>query len=695
MKVTERTLCNPLSLNCVSNTYFEPLPVHGDGTVPVYSSRRISFSTNLNSPDAKRYFVNAVANPSFSDENAEHTKMTANSRVHATLNKILRNVDSSDVISEDSSDSIAATDLPTNQSLYVSVKNASGFKAGGSNQPTFGPSGLNGLQAVPTSENSVWIAMPATTTYSVMFVGNGEPISATIIKGVNYEQIERQVQYSDIVLPENTVAELEVSSSGNTTLRFDSDDNGQPDTTIEPTAIIEGTHANDIEPPTISVDYTDGAGTRTVSLTANDADSGVRKVYYSLNGESFAEYSSPVSVGLSQAEIWVFAEDNNRNRTGIAPFKLGGAAYSIGNRVWYDVNNNGKIDQGIPAEVGINGVSLSLFEDSNQDGQPDGVAIKTTLSDGQGYYRFDNLLAGHYVVRVDPVNFGDLSLLAGYKNTTLQTTDSTDSDVAHAGENGITPPGASNALQTVGILSNTIELGPALSEPTGETDLAGDDSSVYDSYADLTVDFGFYRLELGGTIWIDSGPGSDRDNGYFDYSEMGAAGFRVKLFSDNIEVPVGPDGILGTSDDSSGGVLTNTSGDYTFRGLLAGSYTVKVDRNGVNSSSVSSQSPNNNIDYDNNGANGVGADSETIVSSTIALTEADRGALENTEIDESLGFTTNRTLDFGVLYVPTAGVATISGVVRTSFGHGIGQAVVHLQNAGTGVSQYRTTNTLG
>ena len=72
--------------------------------------------------------------------------------------------------------------------------------------------------------------------------------------------------------------------------------------------------------------------------------------------------------------------DNNHNLdTGFAS----SAVYSLGNRVWFDTNNNGMINAG---EVGISGISVSLFADANADGTPDSgtTAAPNQTTDASG-----------------------------------------------------------------------------------------------------------------------------------------------------------------------------------------------------------------------------------------------------------------------------------------------------------------------
>lgn len=345
------------------------------------------------------------------------------------------------------------------------------------------------------------------------------------------------------------------------------------------------------------------------------------------------------------------AGDNNH--TFDFGFKGGTNVYSVGNRVWFDTNNDGRINA---AEVGISGISVSLFVDANSDGQPDtpGSPVGTIPTDSTGYYRFDNLNAGTYVVRVNPSNFASGQTLFGHQNTTGNTVGDVDSDLINNGENGINPTAAANTVLANGILSNTITLGPGTSEPMNETDLSGTGQGSLDNLADMTVDFGFYCMSLSGTLWNDTGAGPFNNNGQLDPGETPIPTIRVRLFdAGGVEVPVGFDGILGTADDGLTGTATNGSGNYNFRCLPQGQYRVVVGGSSGVSSTPTSLTPDDNIDNDDNGLPGTGQFNGLTVSNLVTLTPGSAGALGNNTVTNTTGLTSNPTVDFGFITAPT------------------------------------------
>lgn len=73
-------------------------------------------------------------------------------------------------------------------------------------------------------------------------------------------------------------------------------------------------------------------------------------------------------------------------------------AFSLGNRVWYDTNNSSQISG---TEVGIINVELELYNADASGVITTSTGLTVTTSAG-GYYLFDNLPAGNYVVVIPP-----------------------------------------------------------------------------------------------------------------------------------------------------------------------------------------------------------------------------------------------------------------------------------------------------
>ncbi len=176
------------------------------------------------------------------------------------------------------------------------------------------------------------------------------------------------------------------------------------------------------------------------------------------------------------------APDNRSNRTvdfGFTTPPVIGETYSLGNRVWMDNNNNGRIDTN---EMGVDGVVVSLINSSGN------VVASATTANG-GYYRFDGLAAGDYRVRIDASNFATGGALAGKLSSTPTETDpNVDGE---SNDNGIDPASTTD-YTTAGVASGVITLG-GNNEPTTDADRnpANPAGEAPDTRSNLTVDFGF------------------------------------------------------------------------------------------------------------------------------------------------------------------------------------------------------------
>lgn len=257
------------------------------------------------------------------------------------------------------------------------------------------------------------------------------------------------------------------------------------------------------------------------------------------------------------------------------------AAYTVGNRVWRDngagggTASNGTLDG---SELGISGVTVGIYADANANGVADGAALATVVTDSSGYFRFDGLAAGSYVVGLPSSNFGSGQPLSGLVSTT--TTGTSSSNSTDSRDNGVDngTPG------TNGIFSGTFNLATK-TIPTGESDnqtpgTYGSGSTVNGPAAsnnrgDLTIDFGFIvsaplaaRLS-GFSAQTQSGTGKAGGAGgvvvrWQTGLESDNLGFNLYRESGGVRVRVNPTLIAGSALLAKAGTLLTAGQSYVW-----------------------------------------------------------------------------------------------------------------------------------
>ena len=149
---------------------------------------------------------------------------------------------------------------------------------------------------------------------------------------------------------------------------------------------------------------------------------------------------------------------------------------SLGDRVWADIDDDGQLDAG---EHGIAGVKLNLYEDTNGDNSyTSGVdaLMAQTITDANGNYLFQNLLAGKYIVQVDPTNFLNSGSLAGLVS-------SLGSALASDPDNNVDNDDNGTPLAGAGVVSQAIML-------------AGGAETSDSGNSNRSLDFGFFGFDL-------------------------------------------------------------------------------------------------------------------------------------------------------------------------------------------------------
>ena len=221
---------------------------------------------------------------------------------------------------------------------------------------------------------------------------------------------------------------------------------------------------------------------------------------------------------------------------------------SIGNQVWLDTNNNALID---PSEEGINDVVVELFRGTTVSGPP--YRTSTTTSggvNGEGYYLFDGIPDGDYIIRLAPSNFNLGGTLVSAANEPFSSSESEaavesnyllDNQMDN-NDNGIDE----DFPQTNGIRSNVITLSyntePVTQDNPSDLNPAVGEGRFgeRDDNAEMTIDFGVYSpiMSIGNRVF------KDYDNTReFDGADVGVDGVVVNLFFDTDQDGIPDSGI--------------------------------------------------------------------------------------------------------------------------------------------------------
>lgn len=343
--------------------------------------------------------------------------------------------------------------------------------------------------------------------------------------------------------------------------------------------------------------------------------------------------------------------------------------YRIGNLVWLDANNNGTAEATEPA---IPGVLVQLLSSG-------GVVIAETVTDSDGHYVFEDLVAGTYSVRIPAsqtqalggglaVTDGALDHLASSTTETVAADLNADND-----DNGVKAgTGPSIVWASGSVVLGSSNDAVTETEPTNEAVRAGgaDEDSGWangtDARSNLTVDFGFYQLlRLGDTVWLDNGGDgasydpANEDNGVLDAGEPGIRGVVVRLIKD------GGNGTLDETDVSVGTAVTDINGKYYFVDLEPGTYFALISASqqaigqplaGTRSSTgIASNFSVDNRDQGEPGFSSA-ATSKAIVMAVGSMSNGD--TLAEPAADTAKGFTvpdasSNLAVDFGFVSLPT------------------------------------------
>ncbi len=479
-----------------------------------------------------------------------------------------------------------ATDTPTATPTATATATATDTPtatATATDTPTMTPT--NTATATPTTTDTPTMTPTPTATATAVLLSLGNLVftdrannglfDAGIDSGIDtvIVNLYRDVDGSGDLSSGDGTAIASVQTSGGGFYRFDNLPAGNY---IVELAAVNFQPGGVLEPMVSSLASIFGGTDPRVDPDSNDLDNDDNGYESSSNG-SRVILSQAVTLAPNSEPVTDGDSDANTNLT--VDFGLF-TGLALGNQVWIDANNNGFYDPGT-GEVGLNGVTVNLYRDSDTNGIPDGAAIATTTTANDGLYVFEGLEADSYIVEILPPT--------GYTSSTggnREPAPNADSDPTDLDDNGTTVGGP--------IQSGTVTLAVA-SEPTNEVEPNAINTT--DLNGNLTVDFGLWQaVNVGNLVWHDR-----NNNGQVDAGEEGIANVPLQLFQE------GDDPLTATPLATT---VTDSNGNYNFGGLAPGRYFIYIPtpNPAYPWSDTNTDTADNREDNDDNGEqnNGIG-----------------------------------------------------------------------------------------
>jgi uncharacterized delta-60 repeat protein len=330
-----------LSRQCIPVDYLDVQPTMGDHTVPLISAKRIGNGKRLNANGAvlKLFAYNNNAN-----DDVDHVGLVRNSKVHDAVIAVLNAPLNSQLTQESDRPKLVADDPvePPAQTYYyvklrgvatVTITDSQGTSiTPSSGQPTIG---LSDVTTYVLGNSSLLAILPRTDIYNVVLTAGNMPLAIEIRVGTDL-QTSRAVRYSDLNLPTGVKAMLRISPSGPEGLLFDSNGDGTFETSVNPSADLSGTPAQDVDPPLVTFAQTQQQSNVLIGIASSDSGSGVKSTYYSEDGASYQPYTGPFTVNPYQGPvIFAFADDNAANRSGLVTYYPSISSNEIDNATFF------------------------------------------------------------------------------------------------------------------------------------------------------------------------------------------------------------------------------------------------------------------------------------------------------------------------------------------------------------------------
>jgi hypothetical protein len=344
---------------------------------------------------------------------------------------------------------------------------------------------------------------------------------------------------------------------------------------------------------------------------------------------------------------------------------------SVGNYLWIDENNDGRVDSGeLPVP---DGVVVELLSGA-------GSSLNKTAQTVNGYYRFTGLDIGEYRVRLAASNFSASGLLQRYSHSTGANQEGDPNLDGDQNDNGLdaTEPSVDGIVSAKFSLTQNE---PLNEQPTVSGNPGDDGAGTADLDSNLTVDFGVSPsaklYSIGNFVGLDANNDGQIDLDSTQKPMPVPDGVVLELLSGDSALSM--TATAESSDDLT--VLRSTttkSGFYLFSGLPAGSYRLRIAASNFMGSGVLANygpstgadqevDPNNNGDQNDNGLDEGTPSVNGIVSGLITLGDNEptnetttAGGQPGDDGRGTLDANANLTIDFALMPgKPTAAKQTV------------------------------------
>ena len=363
LKIKKSILCNIVGdttlTNCHNGIYYTPEKGAGDKTVPTISASRSVGSVYLGAPNSECYIYRSPSSNRADESKAEHTAITQNPGIHDFVTFFLgvsllpipspislascspQNTNQAKVInSENNSVSNKTKSAQTGNNKYllspdspeyssakyltitgtteVIVRDELGNRASIENGLLNNQvDGLSNYEVI--GENSIMLTLSVGHTYSIEFYAGETPMGFDLVEGIGNRQPTSAIRYNDVTIPAYSNVKFTVSQNNQAELKYDADNDSEFDTIVPPTVSVNGAAASDTTPPTLNINVIQQGVLATATITAQDSESGVSKIWYSLDGINYQLYTNPLPIPYSSSpiNIEVFADDVAANRSGL------------------------------------------------------------------------------------------------------------------------------------------------------------------------------------------------------------------------------------------------------------------------------------------------------------------------------------------------------------------------------------------